>query len=161
MALARYLGPAAGSVLDAACGTGLVGESLALLGYRLTGCDVSPRMLAAAQRTGAYAALAQGDLAALPFADNAFAGFIAMGATGPGHAPPAALAELARVTRPGGVGVFSLREDTFEAQGFPSAIEALGAARIWREVHRTDAFRAYLLGEPHLFSRVVTVEILG
>lgn len=161
MALVRHLAPDAGPVLDGACGTGLVGEGLAHFGYRLTGCDLSQQMLAAAARIGAYAALDEADLTALPYADGAFAGFIAMGATGPGHAPPAALAELARVTRPGGIGVFSLREDTYEGQGFAVAMAELAAAGTWRERHMTGAFRTYLLGEEQLFSRVVTVEVLG
>lgn len=38
--LARHLPPGGGSILDGACGTGLVGESLGLLGYGgLVGVD--------------------------------------------------------------------------------------------------------------------------
>ena len=161
MIFARHLAPDAGPVLDAGCGTGIVGESLSLLGYRLTGCDLSPQMLAGAGRTGAYRTLTEGDLTALPFADGAFAGFVMIGATGPGHAPPEALAELARVTRPGGIGVFSLREDTYEGQGFATKMAELVADGTWREISQVGPFRAYILGEPHLFSRIVTVEVLG
>lgn len=159
--LARHLAPEAGPVLDGACGTGLVGATLAPLGYALVGCDLSGEMLRAAEATGAYTRLVEGDLAALPFADGAFAGFCAIGAFGPGHAPPAALKELARVTRPGGTGVFSLRHDTYEAQGFPAVIASLGQAGIWRVIGETPPFRAYRLGEPQLLAHVVTVEILA
>lgn len=159
--LTRHLSPVEGPVLDAACGTGLVGEHLKLLGYGLTGCDLSPEMLRHAAATNAYTALALADLAALPFATDAFAGFVASGATGPGHAPPQALRELARVTRPGGIGVLSLREDTYEDQGFATMLDEMARDGSWRELHRTAPFRAYLLGEPHLYSRLVTVEILA
>lgn len=160
--LARHLGAApSGPLLDAACGTGLVGESLALLGYEgLTGCDVSPEMLKAAAETRAYRTLDTADLTALPYVDGTFAAFACVGAFGPGHAPPSALAELARVTRPGGVGVFTLREDTYVGQGFPAAMDALATGGVWRELQRTPAFRAYLLDEPDLYARAVAVEIL-
>ena len=159
--LARHLPPARGTVLDAACGTGLVGEHLDILGYTLVGCDLSPEMLCRAAATRAYTALELADLTALPFTSNYFAGFIASGATGPGHAPPEALGELARVTRPGGIGVFSLREDTSEAQGFAAMARRMSETGRWRELVRTDPFRAYLTGEPHLFSRLVIVEVTG
>lgn len=117
-------------------------------------------MVSAARRYPAYAALVIGDLAALPFCDGAFAGFVCSGAFGPGHAPPRALHELARVTRPGGVGVFTLREDTFKAQGFPPVLAALAASGDWEELHETCAFQAYLAGEPHLWARAFAVRIL-
>jgi len=157
--LARHLDPRAGRVLDAACGTGMVGETLAALDYHLVGCDLSPEMLRAARRTGAYGNLDTADLTALPYADGIFAGFICIGAFGPGHAPPEALDELVRVVRPGGIGVFSLREDTFEEQGFGDKIAALADAGRWRVRHESKPLRTYLLAEPELFGRLVTVEV--
>ncbi|MEM6762481.1 MAG: class I SAM-dependent methyltransferase [Pseudomonadota bacterium] len=158
---ARHFGTRSGTILDAACGTGLVGESLAHLGYGpLIGCDLSEKMRAAAARHGVYQDLFEGNLAALTFAENTFDAFLCVGAFGPGHAPPNALEELARVTKPGGIGVFTLREDTYEEQGFPAVMDALQSGGAWRELQRSGAFRAYLIGEPHLFARAVVVEIL-
>ncbi|WMS44852.1 class I SAM-dependent methyltransferase [Acuticoccus sp. MNP-M23] len=160
--LARHLPPGAGPVLDAACGTGLGGESLAALGYGpITGCDISAEMRAVARMHGVYAALEHADLTALPFADDAFAGFLCAGAFGPGHAPPSALEELARVTRPGGIGVFTLRDDTHAEQGFQPVMARLAAEGRWREREHTGPIRTFLLAEPDIFARVVTVEILG
>jgi len=49
-------------VLDLGCGTGLVGKAIAGNGARLHGVDLSPRMLAYARQTGAYATLDCSDL---------------------------------------------------------------------------------------------------
>ena len=48
--------------IDLGCGTGLVGKALAGSGARLTGIDLSPRMLEIAARRGAYAKLEQSEL---------------------------------------------------------------------------------------------------
>ena len=159
--LARYAAPDAGPVLDAACGTGVVGDALALLGYGpLTGVDLSPAMLAHAEARGIYAALTEGDLTALPFADADFANTACVGAFGPGHAPPESLAELVRVTAPGGYVVFNLRADTFEEQGFPAAITALADAGRWRQVARSEPFRVYLLNDLDLSAIVFVFQVL-
>ena len=159
--LARYLGGTDGPVLDAGCGTGLVGETLGLLGYGpITGCDLSPEMLAAARRTGAYAALHTVDLGQpLPFDAAAFAGFICVGSFGPGHAPPVSLKHLAQVTRPGGYGVFNLIEATYEDQGFAAMIEELSASGTWRIVRKTAPFLPFLLAEPDLWTRLYVVQV--
>lgn len=153
--LARHLGTRAGPLLDAGCGTGLVGETLRLLNYGpITGCDLSPRMLAAAARTGVYANLDEADMTALPYDDGQFAAFACIGSFGPGHAPAESLYELARVTETGGFGVFNLVEATFESQGFPQVIDDLAQSGRWRQVETSPPFRPYLLGEPDLWSRI-------
>ncbi len=160
--LASFLGRSHGPLLDAGCGTGLVGDTLRLMGYgHVFGCDLSPEMLAQARRTGAYADLAQADMGAgLPYEDDHFAGFACIGSFGPGHAPPATLTHLARVTRPGGHGVFNLLDATCEAQGFPAVIERLAAEGEWEVVHVTPPFLPYLLAEPELWSRLHVVRML-
>jgi ubiquinone/menaquinone biosynthesis C-methylase UbiE len=159
--LARHLGVSEEPVLDAACGTGLVGETLAVLGYGpITGCDLSPEMIDAARKTGAYAGFTQANMAeVLPFEDDTFAGFTCIGAFGPGHAPPESLYELARVTRPGGVGVFNLLTASWEAQGFPRVIEALTSQGVCEEVEISRPFRPYLLAEPELRSRLHVMRV--
>ena len=159
--LARHMGPTDGPVLDAGCGTGLVGESLRLLGLGpITGCDLSPDMLGVAEQTGAYAALHEVDLGrGLSFDDNTFAGFICVGAFGPGHAPPASLTHLARVTRPGGYGVFNLIEKTYADQGFPPVMETLTHTGQWKVVQTTPPFLPFLLSEPDLWTRAYVVQM--
>ncbi|MEQ9258659.1 MAG: class I SAM-dependent methyltransferase [Roseovarius sp.] len=160
--LARFLGRSHGPILDAGCGTGLVGESLMLMGYHhVFGCDLSAEMMAQAEKTGAYAGFEQADMGArLPYVDDHFAGFVCVGSFGPGHAPPSTLTHLARVTRPGGFGVFNLLEHSYEAQGFPEVMEGLKASGKWEVAHITPPFRPFLLGEPDLWSRAYVVKML-
>ncbi len=106
----RYVAPDAGEVLDAGCGTGLLGDPLHLLGYHaLTGIDLSLEMLAQAEAREVYSELRAMDLGArLAFPDDRFAASTALGVLTPGHAPPTALDEMLRVTRPGGHLIFTV-----------------------------------------------------
>ena len=159
---ARHVPRDAAPVLDAGCGTGLVAESLAILGYRdIVGLDISPAMLEAARALGVYAALHERALGTeLPMADGEFAAFLCIGSFGPGHAPPESLDELARVTRPGGVGIFNVVEATHAEQGFAARIAEMEAAGVWRSREVSPAFRAYLIGEPEVVVRIFVQEIL-
>lgn len=58
------VGPSLGRVLDAACGTGLVGAALADAADQFVGLDISPDMLAKAQAKNLYARLFTADLRA-------------------------------------------------------------------------------------------------
>lgn len=87
-----------GRVLEAGCGTGLV---LSRIGARSrVGADISSGMLARARARGHR--VVQSDLTRLPFRDGAFDVVCSFKVLA--HVPDraAALAELARVTRPGG-----------------------------------------------------------
>jgi len=160
--LSSHLGRMHGPILDAGCGTGLVGEMLMLMGYHhLTGCDLSPEMIARAGQTGAYGDLQVADMGkGLPFADDHFAGFVCVGSFGPGHAPPSTLRHLARVTRPGGQGVFNLIEATRQEQGFPEVMDELTRRGEWEVVQSTQPFAPFLLSEPELLTRAHVVRIL-
>jgi hypothetical protein len=50
-----------------------------------------------------------------------------------GHAPPDSLDELLRVTRPGGLVVFTLTTPVYEEGGFKDKLAALAAAGRWRQ----------------------------
>lgn len=161
--LARHLPAAAGPVLDAGCGTGLVGEALDILGYGpITGCDLSPGMMARAAARGGYASLVQQDMTQ-PFQwdDGHFAGFICIGCFGPAHAPAESLREMVRVTRPGGIGVFTLLDANLDARGFGPVMRDLDASGAWRVVERTPAFRPYVTGEAEVLTNLFAVKVLG
>jgi ubiquinone/menaquinone biosynthesis C-methylase UbiE len=100
------LRPAPGErILDAGSGTGLFSGAFLDRGARVTGLDLSLAMLAraaAAQRGKAYRGVA-GDLLNLPFADAVFDKGVSVTAVEFVADEKAALAELFRVTRPGGV----------------------------------------------------------
>ncbi|MFD3677946.1 class I SAM-dependent methyltransferase [Streptomyces sp. NPDC058613] len=94
-------------VLDAGCGTGRALPALrAAVGPAGTvlGADLTPQMLAAAQRAGraAEGALLLADVARLPLRDGSLDGVFAAGLIAHLPDPGANLRELARVVRPGG-----------------------------------------------------------
>ncbi|MBV9862033.1 MAG: methyltransferase domain-containing protein [Alphaproteobacteria bacterium] len=96
--------PSGGALLDVGCGTG----SLALAMRRrgpAAGIDIAPPYVAFAKtRSGPDGPLlTAGDAGHLPFADNAFAGAAAQLVLNFVGDPVAAVSEMGRVTRPGGV----------------------------------------------------------
>ena len=122
-------------VLDAGCGTGLVGELLKDVGISsLTGIDYSPGMLAEATRKGVYDALHTMDMN-LPLmlpSDN-FDAVTCIGTFTSTHVKPEAVTELARVTRSGGLLLFTVRDDYWQATSFVDLVTELhvsGVARI-------------------------------
>ncbi|MFD9723421.1 class I SAM-dependent methyltransferase [Streptomyces sp. NPDC059072] len=94
-------------VLDAGCGTGRALSALrAAVGPAGTvlGADLTPQMLAAAQRAGraAEGTLLLADVARLPLRDEVLDAVFAAGLIAHLPEPAANLRELARVVRPGG-----------------------------------------------------------
>lgn len=95
------------TVLDAACGTGRHALWLAARGHRVIGVDRSPEMLAKARAKLPGHEVREGDLEALPLADGTVDAAVC--ALAMVHLPDVtgAIAELARVVRPGGRVVIS------------------------------------------------------
>jgi demethylmenaquinone methyltransferase/2-methoxy-6-polyprenyl-1,4-benzoquinol methylase len=103
-AVARAVGAAAGQrVLDLAAGTGTSSRALTGDDARCVACDFSLGMLrVGVRRPAASVAYVAGDALALPFSDASFdAVTISFGLRNLSD-PDAGLAELLRVTRPGG-----------------------------------------------------------
>lgn len=91
-----------GRVLDAACGTGRHSVWLAAQGHEVVGVDASPDMLAQARAKLPGARFEPGELIALPLPDASVdAALCALALVHVADLRPA-LAELARVVRPGG-----------------------------------------------------------
>ena len=95
-------------VLDVGCASGTYLEALAARGARVTGADLSPRMI---RRAGARAreegwsrlrGLAAADCRALPFAPDSFDAVIAVGVLEYVPQPRRFLDEAGRLLRPGG-----------------------------------------------------------
>jgi demethylmenaquinone methyltransferase/2-methoxy-6-polyprenyl-1,4-benzoquinol methylase len=92
-----------GHVLDVATGTGLVAAELLRRGFRVTGVDQSPEMLAGAHRRfRGRVELIEASAESLPFDDGAFDHLTVTYLLRYVDDPGATLAELARVVRPGG-----------------------------------------------------------
>lgn len=99
----RAIAPRAGErILDLAAGTGTSSDPLDRAGARVVACDFSVGMLRVGKRKHAGLAFVAGDALALPFADASFdAVTISFGLRNVAGVD-AALAEMARVTKPGG-----------------------------------------------------------
>ena len=162
-AFARFVPLDAGPILDAGCGGGLQSEPLAVLGYGpIIGMDISPGMLSVAQAKGIYAELHEAPLDThLPFADRQFAAVISAGVLSPGQAPAEALAELARVTQPGGFCVFSLRAGNRTSPDYPALCQQLEDAGVWRLRLETGDFQVMPVAEPEGLHEVRVYEVLG
>ncbi len=89
-------------VLDACCGTGDLAVAAERRGATVTGLDFSAAMLERARRKSATVEWVEGDLLALPFADETFdAATVGFGVRNVADLD-LAVAELRRVLRPGG-----------------------------------------------------------
>jgi SAM-dependent methyltransferase len=133
-----------GRALDAACGTGRHAAHLIARGHRVMGVDTSPAMLAHARARIPEETLAVGSLVALPIPSASVD--VAVCALALMHLPELrpAIAELARVLRPGGRLVLSdLHPTTLTLGGgalFQGADGAFGRVVGW--VHRHEDYIA-------------------
>lgn len=156
--LDNYLESRDSQVLDAGCGTGLVGEALKNLGYgRIDALDFCPDMLQVAEEKDCYGALRQADLnKPLEIADNSYDAVICVGTFTYAHVGPHAFAELARITRPGGYISFSVRDGVYQEYGYRKAMLEMEADKSWELLEMIDA--DYLTKE-NVTARFCTYEV--
>jgi SAM-dependent methyltransferase len=88
--------------MDAGCGAGLAIQSAANRGAEVSGMDASAALLEVAHGRTPAAHLEVGDIESLPFGDGAFDVVTAFNVIQYAVDPATAVAELARVCRPGG-----------------------------------------------------------
>ena len=148
-----------GDVLDVATGTGLVAAELLRRGFRVTGVDQSPEMLAGARRRfGDRIQLVEASAESLPFPDAAFDHLTVTYLLRYVDDPGATLRELARLVRPGGVvaslefgvpgGVARPAWELYVRAGLPLAGRVLRNG--WREVgdFLGDSIRSFWASYP-------------
>lgn len=159
--ISRHVDPHAGSVYDAACGTGIVGGILELLGYsQIVGSDLSPDMLKSAQTLSAYNRLYEHDLGnRIPEEDDSFSALTCFGSLGPGHAPASCLDEFIRITRPGGHIVFNTRAETYDEQPLKGRVETLINSGEWTVVDQSPVFQSYYLMDPEVTAQVFVFQV--
>lgn len=136
---ARFARPGA-EILDAGCGTGLVGVALAATGHtRIVGVDLSAGMLERSAARGVYAELHQGSLLErLPFDDGRFGSVVSVGVFTHGHVDGSAFSELARVTAPGGHISITFRDDSVDDLGYRADQQRLIDSGTWEAVEVTE-----------------------
>lgn len=134
-------------ILDAGCGTGLVGECLYESGYRnIDGLDYSHDMLEKAKEKGVYRSLSQGDLTRrLDIPDDRYDAVISVGTFTCGHVGPEAFGELVRVTKRSGHICFTVREQAWEEHDYGAAAAAIEKRNAWKRVKAKDT--AYIQKE--------------
>ena len=119
-ALDRVLDDKEARILDAGAGTGLVGEELEKRGYRnLDALDYSQEMLDEAEKKDVYRRLIQADMSKpLDLRDDRYDAIVCTGTFTFGHVEADAFDELVRITRPGGLICFTIREGAYEEYGY-------------------------------------------
>ncbi len=152
--------PADAAVLDAGAGTGLVGKCLADAGFtNMAAMDLSQGMLDEARRKNVYNSFHQMTLGeTLGFETGRFDAVISVGVFTLGHAPVHSFDELARVTKPGGYIVFSLRTDMVD-DGYQNYFKKLEADGTWKLAEVTDQFQPLPKGEPEVFHRIWAFQV--
>lgn len=138
--LARHLKNPDGAILDIGCGTGLVGEALSSLGFRvIDGLDISTDMLEQARKRGVYRHLLDADLTkTLPVDTAVYDAGICTGTFTHAHVGAEALDEILRAIRPGGLFACTIHKDVWQPMGFADKLEALKAGGAIREVEVQD-----------------------
>lgn len=129
--LPRYLAPGDARLLDAGCGTGLVGRELGPLGYsHIDGFDLSESMARRARETGSYREV-RGGVDIMRAADLYPADYdavLSIGVFTLGHVPAAALEVLLGLAGAGGILLLSTRTHYYEETDFRDLVERLLAA---------------------------------
>lgn len=146
-ALHRALDEPRACVLDAGCGTGLVGEVLRGMGYkRLDALDYSQEMLDEAEKKGLYRRLLHADLSKpLDIADNQYDAVACAGTFTYGHVGAEGFDELVRITRPEGIVCFTIRQGAYEDHGYRRHMIDLERRDAWELLEMVDT--DYLVNE--------------
>ena len=119
-------------ILDAGCGTGLVGIELKKYGYsNIEGVDFSQSMLDLVPQN-IYQKIEKIDLnKPLKFKHNIYDVVICVGTFTYGHVKPHALDEIIRITKNKGLICFTINEGIYEEYGFDKKIKELTNNKLW------------------------------
>jgi len=116
-----------GLILDVGAGTGALAEALLQKGkFSIDATDISEEMLKVADSKNIYKRCFISDLTKeIPVDNDFYDGVISSGTFTHGHVGPAAIRELVRVTKPGGLITISVNEKHWIALGFEVEVEKL------------------------------------
>jgi len=128
-------------ILDAGCGTGLVGIELKKCDYlNIDGVDFSQDMLDLVPKN-IYQKIEKVDLnKPLKFSTNLYDVVTCVGTFTYGHVKPHALDELIRITKNRGFICFTINEGIYEKYGFDNKIKELTKNKLWdvKEFFKSD-----------------------
>ena len=113
-------------ILDAGCGSGLVGEELSKEGYSIIhGADIAAKLMNSIP-AGIYQELHNIDLnKPINFTDDFFDAVLCVGTFTFGHVKAKALIEFTRIVKSGGIIGFTINEGVFLDHGFKSELDHL------------------------------------
>ena len=113
-------------ILDAGCGSGLVGEELSKEGYSIIhGADIAAKLMNSIP-AGIYHELHNIDLnKPINFTDDFFDAVLCVGTFTFGHVKARALSEFTRIVKSGGIIGFTINEGVFLDHGFKSELDHL------------------------------------
>ena len=119
-------------ILDAGCGTGLVGIELKKYSYlNIEGVDFSQSMLDLVPQN-IYKKIEKIDLnKPLKFKNNIYDVVMCVGTFTYGHVKPHALDEIIRITKNKGLVCFTINEGIYEEYGFDKKIKELTNNKLW------------------------------
>ena len=139
--LKKYVFNKNSKILDAGCGTGLVGIELKKYGYsNIEGVDFSQNMLDLVPQN-IYKKIEKIDLnKALKCKDNIYDAIMCVGTFTYRHVKPQALDELIRITKNKGFICFTINEGIYEEYGFDNKIKELSNNKSWdvKEFFKSD-----------------------
>ena len=135
LAMSRLCPDRGACLLDLGCGTGLVAQALAELGFvHIEGFDASANMLEQARSKNVYRALIQGDIRASDaLKSGSYDAAIAVGVFGGGHVGPDDLKCFIRPVRAGGAVVLYANGIPFVEDDYAAHLQRLERAG-WCEV---------------------------
>ena len=114
-------------ILDVGAGTGLIGEYLNINSRELDAIDISPEMLNIARLKNCYSKIIEADLTKrLLINDNHYGAIVSAGTFTHGHVGPDVLDELLRVTKSGGLFVFTIHYKLYKKAGFDKKFLEIG-----------------------------------
>jgi predicted TPR repeat methyltransferase len=162
---AGYIGrhiPSGARIVDAGAGTGIMGRVIRSMGYDdITAFDLSTGMLDRARSLGVYRQLDRQVIGEpLKYETNEFDACVSVGTFTEGHAPATGFDEIARIVKPGGHFLVTIREDVYEQDGFKAKEAEMVAAGKMTRIDRSETFRVFSESEPDIVAHVYVYQII-
>jgi predicted TPR repeat methyltransferase len=147
-------------ILDAGCGTGLVGRRLKQAGYNnVHGNDYSEKMLDEARATGAYQSLEQHDLTLAVKTDQPYDAAIAVGVFAFSVPSAEHLVNITRCLKPGGIAIVTVNGKAWEEVDWESKLD--GFNQTYPDARLVDVQTIDYLTADGIDGRLLTLEQVG